>query len=161
MIPAIRPLAAATIFAASALFAVSASANDGPDGDWSLYLDSDGDVGVAFYGGNGHYRSGYGRGAYYGRYNNYGHGGYYGSRRDYYGRGHRGHRGYHGRGHRGYYEGSRRGGYGRYEQRSDCHAVSKVGYWHGHKALIGGTMCYDRYGNSYVVDGSRYLIRYY
>lgn len=41
-----------------------------------------------------------------------------------------------------------------------CHAVKKVGYWHGQKAKIGGTACADGYGNYYVVKGSRYLIRY-
>ncbi len=43
-----------------------------------------------------------------------------------------------------------------------CHAVSKVGYdGYGRKAKIGGTMCYDTYGNSYIVVGSRYVIHYY
>ncbi len=41
-----------------------------------------------------------------------------------------------------------------------CQDVSKVGWWNGQKALIGGTGCYDQYGNLYVVEGSRYLIRY-
>ena len=43
-----------------------------------------------------------------------------------------------------------------------CHTVSKTGYdGYGRKAKIGGTMCYDSYGNSYVVKGSRYVIHYY
>ncbi len=46
-------------------------------------------------------------------------------------------------------------------QGSGCHAVYKTGYWDGHRAKIGGTMCYDSYGKSYVVSGSRYLIKYY
>lgn len=41
-----------------------------------------------------------------------------------------------------------------------CQDVNKVGWWNGQKALIGGTGCYDQYGNLYVVEGSRYLIRY-
>ncbi len=43
-----------------------------------------------------------------------------------------------------------------------CHTVSKVGYdGYGRKAKIGRTMCYDTYGNSYIVAGSRYVIHYY
>ena len=41
-----------------------------------------------------------------------------------------------------------------------CHPVYKHGYWHGRPAKVGGTMCYNRYGNGYVVSGSRYLIHY-
>ena len=48
--------------------------------------------------------------------------------------------------------------YGGYQ--SVCHTVKKRGYWHGHKAKIGGTACVDEYGNFYVVKGSRYLIKY-
>lgn len=44
---------------------------------------------------------------------------------------------------------------------SACHNVSKDGYAHGRNARIGGTMCYDRYGQGYVVPGSRYVIHYY
>lgn len=44
---------------------------------------------------------------------------------------------------------------------SACHSVVKHDYWHGHEAEIGGVMCYDRYGNSYMVPESRYLIQYY
>jgi hypothetical protein len=43
-----------------------------------------------------------------------------------------------------------------------CHRVTKVEYArHGRKAKIGGTMCYDRHGNPYIVAGSRYVIHYY
>ena len=42
-----------------------------------------------------------------------------------------------------------------------CHGITTDGYFHGRYAKIGGTMCYDRYGNGYIVDGSRYLIHYY
>ncbi len=57
-------------------------------------------------------------------------------------------------------------GYSSHSYRSNnytraCHKVSKTGYWRGEHARIGGTMCYDRYGNGYVVEGSRYLIGYY
>ena len=44
---------------------------------------------------------------------------------------------------------------------SVCHAVVKHDYWNGYKAEIGGVMCYDRYGNGYIVPESRYLIQYY
>jgi hypothetical protein len=46
-------------------------------------------------------------------------------------------------------------------QGNGCHAVYKIGYWDGYKAKIGGTMCYDSYGKSYVIPGSRYVIEYY
>ena len=42
-----------------------------------------------------------------------------------------------------------------------CHATSKVGFDHGRRARIGGTMCYDTYGSPYIVRGSRYIIRYF
>jgi len=57
---------------------------------------------------------------------------------------------HHGRSHHGY-----RGG------RHHCRKVSKHGYWHGRPARIQGTMCYDRYGNPYIVPGSRSLLDYY
>lgn len=44
---------------------------------------------------------------------------------------------------------------------SGCHTVSKTEYHHGRLARIGGTMCYDSYGNPYVVSGSRYVMHYY
>lgn len=44
----------------------------------------------------------------------------------------------------------------------DCHPVYKIVYDHyGQPMKIGGTMCYDEYGNGYVVPGSRYLINHY
>ena len=43
----------------------------------------------------------------------------------------------------------------------DCHKVSKHSYYHGREARIGGTQCYDRYGDPYIVSGSRYVIDYY
>ena len=43
----------------------------------------------------------------------------------------------------------------------DCHRVVKKGYFNGRYAKIGGTQCYDRYGNAYIVEGSRYPIHYY
>ncbi len=42
-----------------------------------------------------------------------------------------------------------------------CHAVSKIGYDDGREARIGGTRCYDEYGEAYIVPGSRYVIDYY
>jgi hypothetical protein len=41
-----------------------------------------------------------------------------------------------------------------------CHPVHKFGHWHGRPAKVGGTMCYNRNGGGYVVNGSRYLIHY-
>lgn len=49
---------------------------------------------------------------------------------------------------------------GLYGNAGGCHKVSKIGYRNRQKALIGGTACYDRYGNLYIVEGSRYVIRY-
>ncbi len=41
-----------------------------------------------------------------------------------------------------------------------CHQVSKtIVNDYGEYQRIGGTMCYDSYGQAYVVKGSRYLIR--
>ncbi|UAA37816.1 hypothetical protein KIH87_14055 [Paraneptunicella aestuarii] len=41
-----------------------------------------------------------------------------------------------------------------------CWGVQKEGFWDGHRALIGGQMCRDRSGNTYMPPSSRYLIRY-
>ncbi|MEQ8194674.1 MAG: hypothetical protein RIB59_09320 [Rhodospirillales bacterium] len=41
-----------------------------------------------------------------------------------------------------------------------CRVVSKIDYWYGRRAEIGGTACPDAYGNLAVVQGSHYLIRY-
>jgi len=79
----------------------------------------------------------------------------------------------HGRGRGGHYEGphhSRHGGHHRdghrggtsdYYHDEGCHKVYKHGYYHGRKARIGGTQCYDSYGNPYIVQGSRYVVEYY
>lgn len=41
--------------------------------------------------------------------------------------------------------------------RKPCHQVSKIYHdEYGDPHRIAGTMCYDRYGAGYVVDGSRY-----
>lgn len=45
-------------------------------------------------------------------------------------------------------------------QASHCWPVQKKGYWKGRKALIGGQMCRDGGGYTYVVPASRYLIKY-
>jgi hypothetical protein len=43
-----------------------------------------------------------------------------------------------------------------------CHPVVGHGRDHfGRQAKFGGTMCYDRFGNGYVVAGSRHVIHYY
>jgi len=75
---------------------------------------------------------------------------------------HRGNRyGGHSRRHYSYSDGGYNSGH-RYRQNSGsaCHPVSKFGSWHGRAAKIGGTMCYNRRGQGYVVAGSRYLIHY-
>ena len=43
---------------------------------------------------------------------------------------------------------------------SGCHPVNKFGTWRGRPAKVGGTMCYNRNGQGYIVSGSRYLIHY-
>lgn len=130
-------------------------------------VDSDGDVSVYFHGGDDrrHHKK-------YRRYRNDYYKGYnYGYRKNYYDR--RGYSHRHGndnyfsfsfqaprRGHR-HYDDRYYGGYSVEPWRARCHPVSKRGYWHGAPAKIGGTMCYDRYGRSYIAPGSRHLIHYY
>lgn len=46
------------------------------------------------------------------------------------------------------------------EQPLHCWPVQKVGHWNGKKALVGGKMCRNGYGNEYVIPSSRYLIEY-
>jgi len=79
------------------------------------------------------------------------------------------HAGHHGGHHRDRHH-SRHGGHHRrghssshsgYHRERGCHRVSRHGYYHGREARIGGTQCYDRYGNPYIVRGSRYVIEYY
>jgi len=57
-------------------------------------------------------------------------------------------------------------GYGVAAYRDDgyrsCRTVSKMGYdAYGNAARIGGTMCYDDYGQGYIVPGSRYIMEVY
>ena len=52
-------------------------------------------------------------------------------------------------------------GHGYQSHRPRCEGVFKRGRWHGRPAKVGGTRCFDRYGNGYIVQGSRYLIHYY
>ena len=43
-----------------------------------------------------------------------------------------------------------------------CHRVSKDGYTrNGRKVKFGGTMCYDKHGRGFILNGSRHIIRYY
>lgn len=167
------------------VFAQSASADDA---GWRVLVDSSGNVGVSYYAHSG---DGYGRASYgaygsrydYGRYGR----GYRDQRRGYaprhrtgrpyargydrgYDRGYRrgyrsGHddRGYSGHGRRGGYSSQydRGRGHGYQSRGHRCEQVYKHGRWHGRPAKIGGTRCFDRYGNAYIVQGSRYLIDYY
>ena len=48
----------------------------------------------------------------------------------------------------------------RHHGRHACHDVVKVGVYRGHKALLGGVMCYDRHGRGTILQGSRHLVRY-
>jgi hypothetical protein len=87
---------------------------------------------------------------------------YYGGH--HYGHGYHPYGGHHGR-HYSYrgVTGYRSGGHGSSHLRGDagCHSVSKTGYDDGRKAEIGGTRCYDEYGDAYIVPGSRYVVQYY
>lgn len=61
-----------------------------------------------------------------------------------------------------YYAGGRNSGhYYRARNGRDCHPIHRKGRWRGDRALVGGTMCYNRNGRGYVVKGSRYLIDYF
>lgn len=83
----------------------------------------------------------------------YGYGGHYGY----------GHHGYGGRGYgdgykRHYYPSYRRYSSSRYSSGKDCHSTYKYSTdEQGEKTKINGTMCYDDYGKSYIVPGSRYV----
>ncbi|MBO6542273.1 MAG: hypothetical protein JJ939_11950 [Alphaproteobacteria bacterium] len=83
--------------------------------------------------------------------------------RPYYAPRHRNHPAFYGhtRRHYSYSDGYHDGnvGYRSYGTRG-CHPVYKHGRWNGRPAKVGGTMCYNRNGNAYVVNGSRYLIHY-
>ncbi len=144
-----RFLILASLATASLVFAAAANASGygGHGGSSHSYGHSYG----GGYGGNQHgshrnYSYSY---AYRHRPRNYGHkthhgyNSHYGSSHSYGGA----HGGYVNRGHGGYYSGG-------------CKSVYKIDYWNGHKARIGGTQCYDHYGNPYVVLGSRYVIEY-
>lgn len=101
--------------------------------------------------GNHHYRQHDGAGGYHhkGR-RHHGHVGH--------NRAHRQHRGYD-RGYGGAHIGPRTvvGPPRRWAAPRPCHPVSKVAYRHGRGVRVGGTMCYDAYGNAYIVKGSRWL----
>ncbi len=131
---------------AGAVLALTLSTPAAADG-WSLGLNSHGGITFSFYGG---YHPGY----YNKRHLYRRHTPYYG-RHTYRPRRHGPHitNNY-------YYNSGPSYGPG-YAPSRACQPVSKTGYWHGRKAKIGGTMCYDAYGNGYIVNGSRYLIHYY
>ncbi len=53
-------------------------------------------------------------------------------------------------------------GHGRRIAAASCHRVRQHGFdRRGYRVLFGGVMCYDAHGASYVVDGSRNIIRRY
>ena len=53
-------------------------------------------------------------------------------------------------------------GPGRAGYSAGCRAVIRFGFDRfGRRAKIGGTMCFDRYGNSYILSHSRHVIHYY
>ncbi len=41
-----------------------------------------------------------------------------------------------------------------------CRPTTGTGYLNGHQARFGGTMCYDRYGNPYILSGSERFLGY-
>ncbi|MGF1630558.1 MAG: hypothetical protein ACFCUT_13885 [Kiloniellaceae bacterium] len=41
-----------------------------------------------------------------------------------------------------------------------CHPATVIGYHYGRKVLFGSVVCFNRYGQAYVVPGSRHLIRH-
>lgn len=47
-----------------------------------------------------------------------------------------------------------------YDDDVDCYQVTKVYEHYGRPALFGGTQCRDHYGDTWIVSGSRHLIRY-
>jgi hypothetical protein len=52
--------------------------------------------------------------------------------------------------------------YGSYDRAWGCHPVVKVDYDRfGRRAKFGGTMCYNDYGEPFIVPGSRHIIYYY
>jgi len=91
-----------------------------------------------------------------------GYGGHYGGRHDK-GR----HRGYRTYGQHRRHDRRRRQhryvhGFSSHSGQGGCHQVQKFipdGYGGG--TNVGGTMCYDHYGNGYVVPGSRFVIAHY
>ena len=43
------------------------------------------------------------------------------------------------------------------QNKQSCHPATKIVTNHyGHSKNVGGTMCYDRHGDAYIVKGSRY-----
>ncbi len=71
-------------------------------------------------------------------------------------------------GHHRYYRGlgfhyGRHGSrFGHYRYLGWCREVTKFGHDRfGRRAKIGGTLCFDRYGNSYILSHSRHVIHYY
>ena len=43
---------------------------------------------------------------------------------------------------------------------NNCHPSSSVGFLNGYRAEFVGTMCYDPYGNGYIVPQSQRFVRY-
>jgi hypothetical protein len=58
----------------------------------------------------------------------------------------------------------RRGGYGHHYGRNyglrGCHVERSFGYYHGRRAEIGTTVCYDRFGRPVALANSSHVIRY-
>jgi len=66
----------------------------------------------------------------------------------------------------GYDRGFYNGGYSNYSRplsnfARGCERVSTRSFWNGRRATVGGERCIDARGYSYIVPGSRFLIRYY
>ena len=153
-----KGLAGLTFFGIVCVIGLSLTSMPAKADNWRIGINSHG--GVSLHYNSGHrYRDGY-RGYRHVRHDRYG---YRGKRHRY--RDHRRHR-------KGYRHRSRHIPYvsvpirryarpaRRYASR-DCHSVWKQGRWRGRPAKVGGLMCYNRHGGSYIVSGSKYLIHYY
>lgn len=151
-----------------AFFVSTGSAQAGHNDSVGIYIGPD-SFGLHISGGKHKYHKGHGHHkshGHYRRHKHYKHRGRYKSGHWYknkryrhghkYGHGHhyKSHKSRHGHGYKHGHGYRKAGGYG-------CHPVYKYGYHHGYKAKIGGTMCYDGYGNGYVVPGSRYVVETY
>jgi len=43
----------------------------------------------------------------------------------------------------------------------DCHPVTRIDYYHGRSVLVGAIMCYDRWGQAFIVPESEEILHWY